>query len=452
MMVLHSRGGAATLEMMEQSILRPGDVIGARFCVERQLAAGGMGTVYKAIDKQTGKTVAVKLFDVKTATDVQRAYRESQLLAQLRHPAIVAHVADGITDAGRLYLAMEWVSGVTVYERLDRQRYKITEVLALGRQIAHALAVAHDAGIVHRDVKPSNVLLRGEEPDDAVLIDFGIARVNGGDVKLTVTGYAIGTPGYMAPEQARGLRELTPAADVFSLGCVLYECLTGRPPFIGDSIAATMAKIVFSDAEPIRTHRPDTPEALAALVHRMMRRDVEQRLPDGRAVVAELDAIDPEPTPLPPPPKLAPTDRVHCIVIASHARELAASAEQLAALRDLASRAAVCLELLETNHVVVHFEGERSETVRRAASFAVAMRDVLVGWMIGVSSEHGDVGTAADTGSSILTRSVLASLFRKMPGNAIVVDMKTRADLAPVFELAEHADYEVFEIRGAKTR
>jgi eukaryotic-like serine/threonine-protein kinase len=432
---------------------RPKELIGARFRVEHELGSGGMGTVYRARDEKTGASVALKLFETRNATEVKRAYQEVQLLARLDHPAIVAHVADGITNDGHIYLAMQWIDGSTLHNRLAWGRMAIDDVVALARRLASALATAHEAGVVHRDVKPSNVLLRDDRADGAVLIDFGIARVAAAELRLTRTGTTVGTPGYMSPEQARGLKIVRPASDVFSLGCVLYECVAGHAPYVGASLAATLAKIVFYDPDPVSTHRPDCPEGLASLIAAMMQRDLSRRIPDGRALAAALDEVDLEPPPLPAPPErpswLAMS--VHCMVIASNVREHPPSDEALAALRELARQSGADFEVLENNHVCMHMAGERKLTVHRAASLALAMRPILVDWIISVSSETANAAAAVDTSSALLTRSSLAAVFHKVPANAIVVDAQTRVDLDPVFDLEARPEYELFELRGAKT-
>jgi serine/threonine protein kinase len=431
---------------------RPGELIGGRFRVENELGSGGMGTVYRALDEKTKTSVALKLFETRNATEVKRAYQEVQLLSRLRDPAIVEHVADGITNEGHIYLAMQWINGTTLYHRLAWGRMSIDDVVAVARRLAGALAAAHEGGVVHRDVKPSNVMLRDDRPDQAVLIDFGIARVAAAELKLTRTGTTVGTPGYMSPEQARGLKIVMSASDVFSLGCVLYECLAGHAPYVGASLAATLAKVVFYDPDPVSSHRPDCPEALATLIANMMKRDLTRRIADGRALVAALEQVDLEPPPLPAPPErpswLAMT--VHCMVIASNARQRAPTDEQLAALRELAKQAGADFEVLENNHVCVHMAGERKQTVHRAASLALAMKPILVDWIISVSSETANAAAAVDASSALLTRSSLAAVFHKVPNNAIVCDAQTRVDLDPVFDLEPRPEYELFELQREK--
>src|SRR6185369_8476421 len=157
-------------------------------------------------------------------------------------------VAHGAVDATTPYLAMEWLEGETLAERLERGPLQLSEVLTLLRSALGGLAFAHRLGIVHRDLKPSNLFLRQARLDQVVLLDLGLARARGGESGLTRTGSILGTPSYMAPEQAQGERDITGAADVFSLGCVLFECLTGAPPFVATHVLGVLAKVLFQPA------------------------------------------------------------------------------------------------------------------------------------------------------------------------------------------------------------
>jgi serine/threonine protein kinase len=437
---------------VEPSTVRVGEVLAGRFRIEERLGAGGMGTVFRAVDKKYRRPVAVKLYDVQNALDIKRAYQEVQVLARLRHPAIVSHIADGVTDSGHLYLVMEWIEGVTAFDRLEQGQFTISEVVALGLRIAEALAAAHAAGVVHRDVKPGNVLLPDNRAEGATLIDFGIARVATAEHRLTQSGLTVGTPGYMAPEQCTGEGVVTPASDVFSLGCVLYECLTNHPPFVGSSPVATLAKIVFSDAEPIHTYRPDAPTMLVDLIGNMMKREVGNRMPDAKTVAARLYSIDLDLMAATSPAAVnpSPPPRTHSMVFALSITEEPPSTEQVAAVRALASRFDARAELLEPNQLCVHVEGER-ETVQRAAAVAVEMRRILSGWMIGVSSEQSDAASAAERGTQLLSRAAMAAVFGKIPRDAIVADTGTQVVLSPTFDVADHGDYETLEIRGLKT-
>jgi tetratricopeptide (TPR) repeat protein len=247
-----------------------------------------MGNVWRAHDVQTGETVAIKLLDGEASELAHARFRhEIDTLAQLRAPGIVEYLGHGVADTGQPFVVMEWIDGEDLASRLLRGVLEIDELLALLRATAAALCVAHRRGIVHRDLKPSNLMLRHGRIDQPVLIDFGVARHTMPST-LTRTGTLIGTPVYMAPEQARGDRELPLSADVFSLGCVAFQCLAGQPPFAADHIAAVLARILFEDAPAIASLRADVPDGLADLLARMLARDAGRRPADAEQLYAEL--------------------------------------------------------------------------------------------------------------------------------------------------------------------
>jgi serine/threonine protein kinase/tetratricopeptide (TPR) repeat protein len=272
---------------------RTGTQVGS-FVLYKKCGQGGMGVVYAGQDLRDGRAVAVKVLPATLLADAQRARRftaEAEVLASLEHPAIVRYVAHGQTPSGEPYLAMEWLDGEDLGHRLRRSRLTIRETVMLGLRIAEALAVAHAEGVVHRDIKPSNLFLRGGDATQITLLDFGVARIDRTAFSLTATGAVVGTPGYMAPEQARGEAQVDARADVFSLGCVLFECLTGEPAFAGVHMAATLAKILFDESPRVRDRRPEVPEALASLVDRMLAKSPADRPRDGHAVAEALGAL-----------------------------------------------------------------------------------------------------------------------------------------------------------------
>lgn len=258
--------------------------IAGRFELQRLVGAGGMGEVWLARDVSTGEPVALKRTHV--AADLLRFAREAAVLASLDHPGIVRHVAHGETD-GRGYLAMAWLDGEDLSARLKRGRLGVTTSLDLVRRVAEALAVAHRRGVVHRDIKPANLFLTGGELAAVTVLDFGIARVE--DAVRTGTGTVLGTPGYMSPEQARGQSSVDPRTDVFALGCVLFECIAGRAPFVGPHAMAVLLKLLL-DAPPRLTDlAPETPPAVESLVATMLAKEPSARPADG-AALAELIA------------------------------------------------------------------------------------------------------------------------------------------------------------------
>ncbi len=272
-----------------------GSIIAHRFAIEDIAGEGGMGIVFRAHDQTSDRKVALKLLSqsvmATTVTDPTRFFREAQVLAELRHPGIVSYVAHGQTPEGQLYLAMEWLSGEDLGKRLQRGTLSLDETLQLARHVADALAAAHRIGIVHRDLKPSNLFLREHRVDQVTLFDFGIAQRGRGEQSVTRTGLVIGTPEYMAPEQARGERTITPASDVFALACIMYACLTSRPPFDGEHVAALLTKILFEEPPPLRALFPAAPAALESLLIRMLDKDAKARPQDASAVLPLLDDI-----------------------------------------------------------------------------------------------------------------------------------------------------------------
>jgi eukaryotic-like serine/threonine-protein kinase len=282
--------------------MRPGATVADRFEIERLAGSGGMGSVYRARDLAGGGAVALKLLHREAEQYVDRFEREARILAELHHPGVVRYIAHGMTGDGQRYLAIEWLDGEDLAEHIARERLSVAGTVTLLRRLAGALGAAHERGIVHRDIKPSNIFLPGGTLEGAKILDFGIARVGfatwGSSDALyhpdrggTRTGMTIGTPGYMAPEQARGDLHVDARADVFSLGCVIFNCLTGRPPFIGDHVMAILAKIVLEGPPRLSELRPDVPPALADLVAWMLHKDPEGRPRNGGEVLASVAQI-----------------------------------------------------------------------------------------------------------------------------------------------------------------
>jgi predicted ATPase len=270
-----------------------GYIVADRFQLERLAGEGGMGSVYQAREVHSGKVVALKLLHGSgPSSDEERFTREARVLSGLSHPGIVRYIAHGFTRAGEPYLAMEWLEGETLSERQSRDRLTIDESIVLARRVAEALGDAHAHGVVHRDIKPQNLFLPGGEIDRVKLVDFGIARRRFETRPVTRTNAFVGTPAYAAPEQARGASEVNAQADVFSLGCVLFECLTGRPPFEGDHFMAILAKILFDEAPHVNELCSDVPQALGDLVARMLCKDPSGRPADGASLAGELAALD----------------------------------------------------------------------------------------------------------------------------------------------------------------
>ncbi len=252
-----------------------------------------MGKVWRAVERSTGTAIAVKTLEGGSSVRAERFAREAQILAELRHPGIVRYYAHGHTESGKAWIAMEWLDGVDLRGYLKAERPTVAQAVSLVSVIADALGAAHRAGVVHRDVKPSNIfLVEGSTASGRVkLLDFGIARRRHAAGSVTQTGARVGTPRYMAPEQVRGARDVGPRADVFALGSVLYECLVGKPAFSGNDEMAVLAKILLDEPSPPSQSRFAVPAALDALVGRLLAKEAELRPADGAMVAAELSAL-----------------------------------------------------------------------------------------------------------------------------------------------------------------
>jgi hypothetical protein len=274
-----------------QELLAPGALVARRFTVEAVAGTGGMGEVYRALDQVSGQRVALKLVHSNASPrDVERFAREARILSEIRHPRIVGYVAHDLCEDGRPFLVMQWLEGEDLSKRLARGPLGTGAALGLVAGLAEALSALHARGIVHRDLKPANVLLCDGELERATILDFGIARSEASS-PITAAGMLPGTPEYMSPEQMRSDGEIGPGSDIFSLGCILYECLAGRPPFFSDDVRSLYAKILFESPPALAQLRPGIPAPVEALVARMLDKDPEKRPPSAAALASELEAL-----------------------------------------------------------------------------------------------------------------------------------------------------------------
>ncbi|WP_437525492.1 protein kinase [Sorangium sp. So ce726] len=317
--------------MLSPASAQPGDLLAQRFVIERQAGRGGMGLVYRALDRARGEPVALKLLASEGDREEERFAAECRILAGLSHAGIVRFVAQGVTEAGQRWLAMEWLDGEDLAARIARAGLGVDDSVALALAAAEALAAAHARGVIHRDIKPSNIFLVGGDPRRIKLIDFGIARLSVATSLHTRTGVVMGTPGYLAPEQARG-EHADARADVFALGAVLFECLAGRPTFAGTNILAVLARLLIEPAPRVRELRPDVPPALDALVARMLAKDPAARPASAAEVAAALRALGAqggEPAPVHGAALTAGEQRVLSLVMATPAGAACAAGETL---------------------------------------------------------------------------------------------------------------------------
>ena len=265
-----------------------GTQLSGRYRLDAQVGAGGMSTVYRAFDATLERRVAIKLMhrDIAAESDqLERFRREARAVAQLSHPHIVGVIDAGEED-GRPYIVFEYVEGETLKDRIRRLgRLPVDEAIAYAIEIARALGAAHARGIVHRDVKPQNVLV--DEEGSAKVTDFGIAR-SMDDSGLTAEGRVLGTTDYVSPEQALG-HDVNGQSDIYSLGIVLYEMLTGDVPFHGENQVSVAMKHVREDLPDIKKRRPEVSAGLAAILDRMTCKDLRKRYSDALTLQADLE-------------------------------------------------------------------------------------------------------------------------------------------------------------------
>ena len=267
---------------------QPGDLIADRYELEELVGTGGMSSVFRARDLQLEREVAIKILHEHYAQDpeyLERFRREARAVARLSHPNIVT-VIDRGDDEGRQYIVFEHVEGENLKELVLRSgRLPVRRALELALHIADGLSFAHEHGLVHRDVKPQNVLLSSE--GEVKVTDFGIARSLHVEQGVTQTGTVLGTGEYLAPEQASG-KPVSPATDVYSLGVVLWELLAGDVPFVGENFVAVALRHVNEPPPHLRERRPDVSPRLDAAVQRALAKDPAQRFPSMAAFADEL--------------------------------------------------------------------------------------------------------------------------------------------------------------------
>jgi serine/threonine protein kinase len=266
------------------------EALAPRYSLERELGRGGMATVYLARDVSDGRPVAVKAMHrgLVTALGTERFSREMGITAALSHPLILP-LYDSGNAGGVLYYVMPYVEGESLYQRLERERrLSVDDALRITHDVADALGYAHDRGVVHRDVKPENILLAGGR---ALVADFGLARAIGAADyrKLTETGVVLGTIYYMSPEQLGGQRDLDQRADIYSLGCMLYEMLTGEPPYTG-SFHQVVGGIVSAPVPSVQRLRAAVPSAVDQAIGRAMAKSAGGRF----ATMQEFEAALPK--------------------------------------------------------------------------------------------------------------------------------------------------------------
>ncbi|MBW8838496.1 MAG: serine/threonine protein kinase, partial [Gemmatimonadetes bacterium] len=289
--------------MDDGELLRLQIALGDRYHVKRRLGSGGMATVYLAGDVKHNRDVAIKVLkpDLAAFLGPERFRREIEIAARLNHPHILPLIDSGQTES-LLYYIMPYIEGDSLRGSLAREKQlPIERALRVTEQVAAALEYAHRQGILHRDIKPDNILLHEGE---ALVSDFGIARVlySAGDAHLTETGIGIGTPEYMSPEQGTGDCEVDARSDLYSLACVLYELLVGEPPYTGPTPRAVLIKCLSAPVPSARQFRDAVPAAVDAALKRALAKSPVDRFASVSEFVQALRAIEAKPTNLPAPP------------------------------------------------------------------------------------------------------------------------------------------------------
>ncbi|MSP92451.1 MAG: serine/threonine-protein kinase PknK [Myxococcales bacterium] len=431
--------------------MKVGDIVAGRFVVQRVAGSGAMGTVFCGHDAESDKFVAIKVLHTTDEKLGERFEREAEILHQLDDPGIVRHIASGETDDHERYLIMEWLEGLDLGQRLMAGTgLTVAESVTLARRAAAALGKAHDLGIIHRDIKPSNLYLLGGDPAEVKVLDFGVARLTG-QQRRTATGATLGTPAYMAPEQAAGMANLDSRVDVFALGSVLFECLTGQPAFPGESLMEILSKVLFQEPPQVLQVRPDLPEALNAVVARMMARDQNLRYRDGHAVAAALSGFEAMRGDRPKSAAYASltltgAERRFISIVVLGVNRLGETPDATMSESDLRTETRLIkstakmfgfrIENMPDGSVIAIQDaiGVPTEQIERAARYALRLREHVPGAPLALVTGWGVMDNNA-TLSSLLNNA--SELLKKANVDGVRIDSDTAALLDARFEVAQ---------------
>ena len=408
-----------------------------------------MGSVYRALDRSSGEPVALKvmLATGDAAERDERFDREVRLLAAIDHPRVARYVSHGVAPDGRRFLAMQWLEGHDLAAELARGPLSPEQSRQVLLGAAEAVAVVHEQGIVHRDLKPSNLFLRGGSISDLVLLDFGVSRSR--DASHMLTGNAIvGTPHYMAPEQASSARDILPTADVFSIGCVFYECLTGKRPFAAPHLFGVLARILYEEPEPVQASNPDIPESWSVLLASLLDKRPSARPSDGGALLRAIASLSAGDWPLAvgasgqaatigsvttPPSRPDSSDQVLvCVVLAtpleappSSGQRADSGAERLDAIRSALNRFGCPLERLPDGSLLATVlpRASATELVYIAARCAMYLREQMPDARMSVATGRAPLGPGHRIGQAVDRAAHL--LERAAAGGPIALDRVT---------------------------
>jgi hypothetical protein len=454
--------------------MRSGDVIDNRFELQKLAGTGAMGEVWRAQDRVDGATVAIKLLTKIDEGWDTRFVREALSLAQLDHPGIVRYVAHGpLPDS--FYVAMEWLEGEDLAQRLARGALTIEETIGVVRRVADALSASHEHGIVHRDIKPGNLFLPGGSLRAVKVVDFGVARIKNLTGTWTRNGSVLGTPAYMAPEQIRGEPTIDARADLFALGCVAFECATGRIAFGGGQVAAVLRSILYDQAPRLADLLPHVPPEFDALVQRLLAKEPSGRPRDASEVVQLLTRFDlgPEGTSEMRLARALTTDEqriVTVLLVAGAERALESTPPTLVSppaspddvdptrrLAALLKRTGAKLERFagDAFAVILPASGVPTDRAAQAARTALALSALFKERNMALATGPRESGRASDGGEGhasaavervmALLRKGEAALGNRSPG-VIFVDETTARLLDARFEMARGEA--AFELRG----
>ncbi len=279
-----------------------------RYEILEELGQGAMATVYKAYDPRINRELAIKVLRPEHTVNVEflsRFLRETRAVGKLNHPNIVKIYDVGEFEA-QPYIAMELLTGQFLDHIMSSgQRFSVEDVILIAKQLSSALDCAHSNGVIHRDIKPANIAW-SEKNKRIILTDFGIARIENIEAtQSTLVGQVLGTPKYMSPEQILG-KHIDGRTDLFSLGVVLYQLITGQKPFSGETLASLTFQITQQDPPPIDQYAPETPRALVQIIHKLLRKNPNDRFTDAKALLSALTTIDLEEEFFPTTPKISP--------------------------------------------------------------------------------------------------------------------------------------------------
>jgi serine/threonine protein kinase len=270
--------------------LRVGDLVAGRFRLERHAAAGAHAQVFRAYDLVSEVDVALKL-ETRSEASARHVRDEAVALSVIDSPWLAGYVDQGITAKGQAFLAMEWIEGPTLAETLAARGVRPLQAFELCARLGQGLAAIHARDIVHRDLKPANIMLEGARAEAPRIVDLGVAHFRAGASDASARDAYVGTPRYMSPEQIRDPYRVDGRSDVFALGCILFECLTGVAAFVASEIQGVLAQILFEPVPSARSRRPELPVAVDELLARLLARTPAERPHSGAELQAELARV-----------------------------------------------------------------------------------------------------------------------------------------------------------------